>query len=83
MQRKKLEFQLLLKRICGSQLPVYYALRVKKDQINDFRCYNCYDFRGYEEVPEAWHATKNRIFDHGFIERWNLSDFKSAYRRRN
>jgi hypothetical protein len=56
------------------------SLRVRKEQIINLRSYNCYDFGAHEHVPDAWHLTRNRIFNHGNVSVWNTGAFRSAFR---
>jgi hypothetical protein len=56
------------------------SFKVKKDQIVNRRSYCCYDFGNYLNVPDAWHNTRNRIFDFGNVEVWNVRTFASAFR---
>jgi len=43
------------------------------------RRYSCYDFGEYEHVPDAWHLTRNRTFNHGNVAVWNTGAFRSAF----
>jgi hypothetical protein len=56
------------------------SLRVRKEQIGDLRSYSCYDFGEYEHVPDAWHLTRNRTFNHANVAAWNTGAFRSAFR---
>jgi hypothetical protein len=43
------------------------SFRVRKEAIQGMRSYCCYDFGGYENVPDAWHLMRNRFFNHGNV----------------
>lgn len=55
------------------------AFRVRKIAVSRLRCYACYDYNGYTQVPNAWHISRNNIFDLGDVGRLNQDDFRSAY----
>ncbi|XP_030755349.1 uncharacterized protein LOC115881811 isoform X2 [Sitophilus oryzae] len=68
-------FTLIDRRIATAALIT--AFRVEKDEIQGTRPYCAYDFGEYKNVPDAWHQTRNRIFNHGDTEMWNLSTHRS------
>jgi hypothetical protein len=55
------------------------SFRVRKDTIGRRRPWCCYDFRNYLNVPDAWNATRNTIFEFGHVEQLNLQEFQSAF----
>ncbi|XP_030755344.1 uncharacterized protein LOC115881811 isoform X1 [Sitophilus oryzae] len=70
-------FTLTHRRIATAALIT--AFRVEKDEIQGARPYCAYDFGEYKNVPDAWHQTRNKIFNYGDTEIWNRSTYRTAY----
>lgn len=58
------------------------SLRVKKEAVSGLRCYACYDYGAYANVPDRWHATRNVVFEHGNVARLNTEEFRGAAQMR-
>lgn len=55
------------------------SYRVKKEAIGGTRPYCIYSFGNYAIVPDAWHATRNHIFQYGRADRWNVKEYTAPF----